>query len=267
MTAIFKHWLKTQLIALKQVRNCYIDPPDRNITFVRWHPDILVRTWTGKAAAIHIFDQQPKSRKIRDIARFHTENGTPCLFIVDIGLLPNHGARLQLPQWLQFIHDLTSGRVYAYALTEETPQLYQMHFTATGRHGEYSAEFGEKVEIGDIRFNRLWFKDRPLKGEWLIMLFGDGHLWKEPQQRAEFTEEAKHWQPGYTPQANGALAKSYTLLGIEPGTPHAEVKSAYRRLALKFHPDTSKLPLEEAEARFRELTEAYEALCRANGWT
>ncbi len=50
----------------------------------------------------------------------------------------------------------------------------------------------------------------------------------------------------------------YALLGVERSTPPEAVKKAYRRLARKYHPDVSKEP--DAEARFKEVQEAYEVL-------
>ena len=50
----------------------------------------------------------------------------------------------------------------------------------------------------------------------------------------------------------------YKILGVERAATADQVKTAYRRLARKFHPDVSKEP--NAEARFKEVQEAYEVL-------
>lgn len=50
----------------------------------------------------------------------------------------------------------------------------------------------------------------------------------------------------------------YQILGVEPSSGDAEIKTAYRRLARKYHPDVSKEA--SAEEKFKAINEAYEAL-------
>lgn len=50
----------------------------------------------------------------------------------------------------------------------------------------------------------------------------------------------------------------YGILGVEPSAGDAEIKTAYRRLARKYHPDVSKE--KGAEEKFKGVNEAYEAL-------
>lgn len=56
-----------------------------------------------------------------------------------------------------------------------------------------------------------------------------------------------------------AKADYYEILGVDRGADEKELKSAYRKMAMKHHPD--KNPGDKvAEAKFKELSEAYEVL-------
>ena len=51
----------------------------------------------------------------------------------------------------------------------------------------------------------------------------------------------------------------YEVLGVQKGASDAQIKSAYRKLALKHHPDKNKGD-KAAEAKFKAISEAYEVL-------
>ncbi len=53
----------------------------------------------------------------------------------------------------------------------------------------------------------------------------------------------------------------YEVLGLSKGASDDEIKKAYRKLAMKFHPDRNQGDkAKEAEAQFKEVKEAYEML-------
>jgi molecular chaperone DnaJ len=52
----------------------------------------------------------------------------------------------------------------------------------------------------------------------------------------------------------------YEVLGVERTASVEEIKASYRKAALKWHPDRNPENKHEAEARFRECTEAYSVL-------
>jgi molecular chaperone DnaJ len=54
------------------------------------------------------------------------------------------------------------------------------------------------------------------------------------------------------------VSEFYDLLGVSRDASEAEIKKAYRKLAMEYHPDRN--PAADAEARFKEITEAYEVL-------
>jgi molecular chaperone DnaJ len=55
----------------------------------------------------------------------------------------------------------------------------------------------------------------------------------------------------------------YKLLGVERNASDAEIKKSYRSMAMKFHPDRNKDNPETAEAKFKQIKEAYEVLSDA----
>ena len=61
----------------------------------------------------------------------------------------------------------------------------------------------------------------------------------------------------------------YEVLGVSKNADATEIKKAYRKLALKYHPDKNPGD-KEAEEKFKEAAEAYDVLrpvrTRRDGW-
>ncbi|MDY6906143.1 MAG: J domain-containing protein [Thermodesulfobacteriota bacterium] len=52
----------------------------------------------------------------------------------------------------------------------------------------------------------------------------------------------------------------YKILGVDKNASDDEIKKAYRKLAMKYHPDHSKENKEAAEEKFKKISEAYAVL-------
>ncbi|OGM56063.1 hypothetical protein A3E46_02860 [Candidatus Woesebacteria bacterium RIFCSPHIGHO2_12_FULL_46_16] len=57
-----------------------------------------------------------------------------------------------------------------------------------------------------------------------------------------------------------AKSDYYDILGVSKGASSEEIKKAYRKQALEWHPDRHKEDKEAAERRFKEINEAYQVL-------
>lgn len=56
------------------------------------------------------------------------------------------------------------------------------------------------------------------------------------------------------------MSDYYAVLGVSKAATEDELKKQYKKLALKWHPDRNASNKDEAEAKFKELSEAYEVL-------
>jgi len=54
----------------------------------------------------------------------------------------------------------------------------------------------------------------------------------------------------------------YEILGVSKDATKEEIKKAYKKLALKYHPDVSKD--KDSEEKFKEISEAYAVLSDEN---
>ena len=54
-------------------------------------------------------------------------------------------------------------------------------------------------------------------------------------------------------------ADYYNILKVNRNATDGDLKKSYRRFAMKWHPDKNPANKKEAEAKFKEISEAYEA--------
>lgn len=53
----------------------------------------------------------------------------------------------------------------------------------------------------------------------------------------------------------------YDVLSVDRSASDEDLKRAYRRLAMRWHPDKNPGDKKEAEAKFKQISEAYEVIC------
>ncbi|XP_002964292.2 chaperone protein dnaJ 20, chloroplastic [Selaginella moellendorffii] len=81
------------------------------------------------------------------------------------------------------------------------------------------------------------------------------------------TERRRNCKPGvarcsFSSYASGGTADLYAMLGVSCGADASEIKSSYRKLALRYHPDVCPAgDREQCSRMFMRVQEAYQVLC------
>ena len=97
-------------------------------------------------------------------------------------------------------------------------------------------------------------RDRRLYEEWQAQE-------RARRQRQRGVGRERRERQGEEPYRRHDTAWCYKVLGMPEAATLQEVKAAYRRMALRYHPDINKS--RDAEARMKEINEAYERLGKA----
>ena len=78
-----------------------------------------------------------------------------------------------------------------------------------------------------------------------------------------------NWQNAW--ETDNSCAAAYRILGVQQSASIDEIKAAYRKLAIKFHPDkyaTQSLQAQkDAEQKFKEVNEAYDTIKKARNFS
>jgi DnaJ family protein C protein 3 len=132
-----------------------------------------------------------------------------------------------------------------------------------GKHGKAIAEAEKYLE-----------EDESLEGMWALgEAYTDGEKFSEaveifrkalevaPENSAEAKEAEKKFKESQVALKQSKEKNYYKILGITRSATQKEIKSAYRKLALQWHPDkVTEEQKEEAGNKFADIGEAYEVL-------
>lgn len=136
--------------------------------------------------------------------------------------------------------------------------------------------FWKKHDPGDSRYNyyswRNWRtserpnpkqeydeNDEQVDPDWWEEFIHEEDFSKQRQQSEE-SHYQRHQQP--PPQRTHADKSYYALLGVTAATPFEEVKQAYRRKALEYHPDRHPESREKYTAKMADINMAFEAISK-----
>src|SRR5579871_5358894 len=255
---------------------------------------LAVYTWSGVVIHVYVVDEPIKGRTVKRIVQENTRVGIGTLFIVSAAIVPEDGAQVEPDEGLLALHALFKDKLYTYRIEEGQLYIGQVHFKIYSRGDLREVWYGPDIPARHLPCYRIWVTaPQSIKGNWLIANFGSEAFWKQAdytagrdafrrQQRQSNGHETQYYTwnradwsnvepssynaPASAPTPpESELDRSFKQLGLTNQASGDEVKAAFRRLAHEVHPDVSDLPKAEAEARFKQIYEAYTFIKTAKG--
>jgi hypothetical protein len=291
MAITFKEWLKLKFSRVVSVQAASLHTA---------YADIALHMWSGNKIHIYMIDQPSSTRAIKRALNESTSIGVNSMFLVDARILPPHDSRTRVEDWLIALHEINNDRIYTYRVSDDGPEIIQVHLEAIKGSDEFNIWYGPKIKFKSLRHRRKSIQMRAVRGDWLIADFGSPSFWQNTDYRAarakaqrarphghntywQTFSSGQTWAGTFEPeddttgenrekQARRApigsyLDDCYKMLGVKKGASQVEIKRAYRKRALMYHPDTSELPGDEADIKFKALNAAYDYIKSANGWS
>lgn len=282
MALTLREWLKQKLDSMVSIQTTHLNHDGA---------DLVAYAWSGKQLRIHLIGDETRTRALRNSLQKATEIGVNTLFIVSRRIFPEDGHKMTAPaEWLIALHALNNERIYTFHIHRAAVEIRPVHLEEIPGSIDRKTWYGPLVDFEQIRFYRTKLnKPRSLRGEWLVADFGSHAYWRNAdyrnyrfkQEQQEKVQQHTYWETWSTGKTwassdepshrtgspmQSHLDACYNLLGVNQSASRIEVKRAFRKMAITFHPDTSELPADEAAARFRAINDAYDYIRSAKGW-
>ena len=235
---------------------------------------ILLQTNNSENVVIYFVDAPLSNHNIKQALRDNTMRGIFSLFVLDVDMLPAHQENTNLHPFVQTMQTLFHGKVYVYGENKDSVTVFpvQLRSESDGNSPNKTAVYGNAIDPQELSCGHVE-TSFPLQGFWGTVNFISQVEYEIPQynnRNRTYSENARNngsrkrrtaEQEAFDRLQNGGVRKEhYALLGLALNATEIQVRSAYRRMARRYHPDLNPSP--EAKTRMQEINLAYKELMR-----
>lgn len=213
---------------------------------------IQVRLPTGEIISIHLIESSIPVYEIKATLAYNDANRIHTLFLLwcDM-LLPPEGDVVEEQDWEIALTALYGERIYAYDIYGGEIFIFPVHYD---RHGQYRhIRYGKTVGMRQLFGGMVETPVNLVRGRHRVAGFAERTHQHHHQHTAHDSTGAE--------TASGMLAAAYALLGVPLDAEVEDVKTAFRRIARKIHPDVNRAS--DATRQMQELNEAYRRIMDA----
>lgn len=166
-------------------------------TCIRDHheADLLIEMETGRKIAVYVINRALRLPEIRDRYQHNTRHKIHTLFVIDSRMLPVDVLHTEPPPWMNALHILTQGRVYAYHCDQRSVTIRPVHIEWKWGNAARNVELGQPVQVADVRPAWVTAGAHQMDGTFATADFGEGAFWKkrDPNDDRQFSYSWHTW--------------------------------------------------------------------------
>jgi hypothetical protein len=141
--------------------------------------DLSIRLDTGKTVAVYVINRAIRIPEIRETFEQNTARRVHTLYIVDGRMMPGENAEVDPPHWMEALHSLTQGRVYAYWCDGRKITIRAVHLEWKWGGSPRAVEYGPSVDVGKLRTGMVDCASKHITGYYAMADFSDMYFWKK----------------------------------------------------------------------------------------
>lgn len=211
---------------------------------------MLVRLASGEQVSIHLIESIVPLYELKATLDYNRANGASTLFILWAEmLLPPEGHLVEVQDWEVPLLGLWEDKIYAYETFGQEVFIFPVHYDRAGAYRDI--RYGATLNMRFLSTTQAEINTPFFKGKWPV-----GTFFEKPREPGAAHQYHHHEGTDRRPTAQpGTFAAYYQLLQIERDADPEVIKTAYRRLARKLHPDVNTA--KDATQQMQALNEAY----------
>ncbi|MBC7810716.1 MAG: DnaJ domain-containing protein [Burkholderiales bacterium] len=205
--------------------------------------NILLDLKSGQTVSIYLIERPLPVYELKMILKENSDSGIHTLFILwGAMLLPDHGRWFRPPDWMAAMLSVYGDTLYAFEVYGHDVFIYPVTFEGRGK--ERLVKYDKNIAFENLSGEVITTTNVHIAGQWHIADFAPRTAGAKTnassdssQQNGAGSGSAQQQRP--VPTA-ASIQIYYELLKINHNADQETVKKAYRKLALKYHPDYNK---------------------------
>lgn len=157
--------------------------------------DLAIDLETGTTVAVYIINRDIRIPEIRETFERNTAKSVYTLFIVDGRMMPKEHEEVAPPMWMEALHALAHGRIYAYWCDRQRCTIRPVHMGWKWGGGPRLVEYGPVVDIDNLRISMVDVASKYITGYYALADFSDMNFWKkrDPNDARQFKYSWRQW--------------------------------------------------------------------------